>query len=547
MRGLELEQLKHLTDCTTAAQMWSKLKTVHSERSEQSAQILLEKFINCKMDEEENMADYIARVTSLAQRLKDMKLEQKEPMIIAKILSSLPAKFDHVRTAWYAVPRAEQNIERLTDHLVNEESLMNLRVSGDIKTASGTAYIASSSKTRSRNHNKGSSKDDKPKRAGKCNYCHKQGHWARECFKRQRNQQYKQGEDGQNKNNRHSLMVEKETSKGQIGGQLKSSDNESHLFILQSEMSQGKIKDAWYADSGATDHMSFQRECFKNFVPFVKDTCQVRIGDGRRLPVRGTGDIEVQVINSEQPGPVHTIKDVLFVPDLGRNFISVSRSTEKGMKVIFEEGAKRVSFVKGDLVVADGTRDNRLYKMNLGPVKTTELNIATAGSPMIWHERLGHVNFKTLREMSSKGVVDDLEINKMTEENPFCKGCAYGKQHRLSFPKSGARRANAAGETFHVDLCGKMSTPSIGGANYFMLLKDDFSRYYHVYFLKDKTDVLDNLMKFYAEVEADGHKIKRLRSDGGLEFCNESVRRFLLNKGIKHEISTREHPSKMVL
>lgn len=158
----------------------------------------------------------IARVTSLAQRLKDMDLEQKEPMIIAKILSSLPAKFDHVRTAWYAVPRAEQNIERFTDHLVNEESLINLRVSGgDNKTVSGAAYTASSSKMRGRNHNKGSNKDDKPKRTGKCN-CHKPGHCARECYKRQRDMQNRQGgENKQNKNDQHSLMIEKEINKNQ--------------------------------------------------------------------------------------------------------------------------------------------------------------------------------------------------------------------------------------------------------------------------------------------------------------------------------------------
>ncbi|KMQ86392.1 rve-domain-containing [Lasius niger] len=98
--------------------------------------------------------------------------------------------------------------------------------------------------------------------------------------------------------------------------------------------------------------------------------------------------------------------------------------------------------------------------------------------------------------MSNKGVVVDLKIDQISERNPFCEGCIYGKQHRLSFPKSAARR----------------------------------------------TSIADNLMKFYAEVEADGHKIKRLRSDGGLEFCNESVRRFLLNKGIKHEVSTSRAP-----
>lgn len=61
-------------------------------------------------------------------------------------------------------------------------------------------------------------------------------------------------------------------------------------------------------------------------------------------------------------------------------------------------------------------------------------------------------------------------------------------------------------------------------------------------FLKYKTDVLDNLMKFYTEMEADGHQIKRLRSDGGLEFCNESVENFILKKGTKHEITTPKAP-----
>lgn len=71
---------------------------------------------------------------------------------------------------------------------------------------------------------------------------------------------------------------------------------------------------------------------------------------------------------------------------------------------------------------------------------------------MLWHECLGHVNFKTLQEMNDKEVVVDLKIDQTSEENPFCEGYAYGKQHRLSFPKSGARRASTVGETFHVDL-----------------------------------------------------------------------------------------------
>ncbi|OXU17692.1 hypothetical protein TSAR_009755 [Trichomalopsis sarcophagae] len=98
MRGFELDQLRYMTDCTTAAAMWARLRTIHAEKSDQSV-----------------------------QRLKDIDMEQKEEVVIAKIISSLPEKYDNVRTAWYAVPRIDQKLEKLTDHLVNEESLLNIR------------------------------------------------------------------------------------------------------------------------------------------------------------------------------------------------------------------------------------------------------------------------------------------------------------------------------------------------------------------------------------------------------------------------------------
>lgn len=88
MRGLELEQLKYMTDCNTSAQMWARLKAVCAERSIRAS--VIGQIYQLQMDDEEKMADYIARVIGLAQRLKDMNLEQKSPVVIAKILGNLP-------------------------------------------------------------------------------------------------------------------------------------------------------------------------------------------------------------------------------------------------------------------------------------------------------------------------------------------------------------------------------------------------------------------------------------------------------------------------
>lgn len=90
-------------------------------------------------------------------------------------------------------------------------------------------------------------------------------------------------------------MLEKEANKSTNDEQT-SAKNKSHLFTLQLGTSQGKIKNVWYADSGATAYMSFQRE-FKSFVPFTKDACLVKEIDGK---THGLGDVEVQVMNPKQ-------------------------------------------------------------------------------------------------------------------------------------------------------------------------------------------------------------------------------------------------------
>lgn len=49
----------------------------------------------------------------------------------------------------------------------------------------------------------------------------------------------------------------------------------------------------------------------------------------------------------------------------------------------------------------------------------------------LWHERLRHINQKTLSDMASKGLLPGI---KFTNKDKFqCEGCIYGKQHRQFF------------------------------------------------------------------------------------------------------------------
>lgn len=77
-----------------------------------------------------------------------------------------------------------------------------------------------------------------------------------------------------------------------------------------------------------------------------------------------------------------------------------------------------------------------------------------------------------------------------------------------------------------------MQEDSVGGAKYFLCLKDDYSRYRRVFFLKSKVEVVNCLKTFLNEADVAGHTIKEFLCDGGKGFNNKDVRSVLESKGI---------------
>ena len=84
------------------------------------------------------------------------------------------------------------------------------------------------------------------------------------------------------------------------------------------------------------------------------------------------------------------------------------------------------------------------------------------------------------------------KLNK--DHSNICKGCALGKNTKGPFHDS-TRKTNNVLELIHLDLCGPMFVPSLGGFWYYILFTYDFSRKTWIYFLKCKEleEILRNL------------------------------------------------------
>ena len=86
--------------------------------------------------------------------------------------------------------------------------------------------------------------------------------------------------------------------------------------------------DNWLIDSGCTNHMTFDKSLFRTLQSI--EVARVRIGNGDCIVAKGKRTIVITTNSGTE-----TISDVLYIPDIEQNLLSVGQLIEKGMKVIF--------------------------------------------------------------------------------------------------------------------------------------------------------------------------------------------------------------------
>ena len=129
-----------------------------------------------------------------------------------------------------------------------------------------------------------------------------------------------------------------------------------------------------------------------------------------------------------------------------------------------------------------------------------------------------------------------------TSMDECCHGCEVGKMHKLPFAKS-MTRYDTVGACIVSDLVGPIHVPSVGGARYYVVFKDLYSKYKAVYFLQHKSETADCFLKFTRKVYTDTRQqVTMFRCDGGTEFINNAFQTTLLTLGIQLQTSAPYTP-----
>ena len=88
--------------------------------------------------------------------------------------------------------------------------------------------------------------------------------------------------------------------------------------------------DAWFVDSGASVHMTCNKNWYANFKE-TQNGASIYLGDNRAHQIKGYGDIPMTLPN----GTVRHIRNVVYVLGIKKNLISMSTITDQNLKVEF--------------------------------------------------------------------------------------------------------------------------------------------------------------------------------------------------------------------
>ncbi|CAN6586683.1 unnamed protein product [Malus baccata var. baccata] len=287
----------------------------------------------------------------------------------------------------------------------------------------------------------------------------------------------------------------------------------------------------WILDSGATDHMTYDRTLFQS----MKDSHRkcVATANGTTAAVLGAGTVSLT--------PSLPLHNCLLVPSLSHHLLSVPQVTEQlDCVVVMYHSFCLLQDIQTKEIIGRGTKREGLYYVDDVVLGRAHLVHSSRNrnlqKVLLLHRRLGHASFGYLKHIVPDlfSGIEDLELK--------CEVCILAKSHRASFPPSMNRRSSPFA-LVHSDVWGPSPVSTTSGIRWFVTFVDNCTRVTWLYMLKNKSEVCDVFRLFQQMVKTQySIDIKVLRSDNGGEYIASELSRFLQDRGIIHQTTCPHTP-----
>lgn len=487
----------HIQEATNAREVWYNLKRAFDDSGLSRKVGLLRDLITTNLDSCNNVEEYVMKIMSTAHKLRNIGFIVEDEWLGTLLLAGLPENYKPMIMAM------ESSGVPITADFVKTKILQ------DVKTSDSDVFYSKHNKkstyVKSQGFNKDSSNKASHYKGPRCFSCNKYGHISKQC-------RYKRKTDNSATND----------------------NNFSAVFSATSAIYNAN----WYVDSGASMHMTKHRDwLYDEISPPVQS---INVADNKTLIVKGCGKVNIHIKEKDGTERKIQVRNVLYIPDLATNLLSVSQMTKNGCEVKFYNNDCKI--YKNNKEILSAKSHNNMYIINTEQ-NCALMSISNEQKPFLWHQRMGHLNFSDLQRMPEN--VTGLEKLSPMKETITCTTCLEGKQTRQPF-KSVGTRASKLLEIIHSDLCGPMETKSLGGSKYFLTFIDDFSRKVFIYVLNSKTNILEKFKEFMMLAEKQlNTKIEVLRTDNGKEYVNSDLKNFLKNRALNIKQLILTHQNRM--
>lgn len=422
----------HVKEAVNAKEVWEKLRSLYEDSGPSRKIGLLRILINLRLENSESMESYVNQVIEVSQKLRRTGFSINEEWVGSLLLAGLPERYSPLLMA----------IEHSGIHIGTDSikaKLMDMAVDGanrDVRDRTAGALLSRGGNFK-KNSTEGSSKNRQktPLSQIVCFRCKQKGHFMSKC---------------PNKND--------ETNSKPV---YKGNYTERPEKALSATFLSGNFNtDDFYIDSGASLHLTARKDWLEN-IDYSTNVKEITVANKEKIPVICSGEISMKTnVGSEK----FNIK-VKDVQGLTTNLLSVSQLIKNGNKLSFYENGCDILNDQG-MLVARAELINNVYKLNFEKPESALMGVAATDN--VWHRRLGHPGYNSLKLMS-EGAVEGLKV-KGKVGNPICQTCCEGKQSKNAFPKQG-HRATEMLEIIHADLCGPIEKYSLGEQDISFCLK----------------------------------------------------------------------------
>jgi hypothetical protein len=320
--------------------------------------------------------EHILMMSYMNSKLKPMDLHVKDEFLVHLIFASLPKEFDTI-VVNYNIQPEKWDLDHCMDMCVQEEERMKAANGGtlhyvkDIKKINFNANANSPAKAKGKapQHHQPQQKKFMVNK-DQCLHCKKTEHYKKDCPEFLKSIMAKNGEN--------IIMF----------------INES-LYVQYS-------KSTWRIDSGATIHVANSLQGFRSTRTMQRKERHIKVANGVQADVEAIGDLPLELAN----GFILVLRDVLYVPSLHRNLISVSCLDNDGFDFHFGDGKCEIFHNKESVGLAFQKEDLYLLSLheNVNSISDMNENVPSSmnenrkrkrtpdASSKLWHCRLGHIS-----------------------------------------------------------------------------------------------------------------------------------------------------------